>query len=249
MALQLRKPSISPVTMVIAGEQGLGKTTLASLLPSPVLIPVEDGTSSLSEMDIDIFDQPKNTTDVHQYIKDLATSEHDFKTLIIDSTTAYDAMIVKEIQARNNTSNLSACDGGFGGGYHSVRSEHEKLRAYCDRLRREKGMNIVFISHTDVEEITPPDSEPYTRYTIQCTKSKSVDTSKVYTNDADVVAFVKLKTLAMDGRAKSDGSRIITCYPHAAHVSKNRFDITKDLPFEKGVNPFDGIVKQLTKGN
>ena len=244
---KLSKPKQKPVIAIIAGEQGLGKTTLGSLMPSPVMIRTEDGTAALCEdSDIFMFPLSKDTSSVYEYIKDLATDEHEFKTLIIDSTTAFDALATKEVQARNNTANLSACDGGFGGGYHTIRAAHEKLYRLCQRLSEKKGMNIIFISHTETEEISPPDAESYTRYNIQLTSSKSVNCAKVYTNNCDLVAFMKMVTYVIDGKAKSDGSRVITCYPSAAHVSKNRYGITSDIQFEEGINPFNNIIKQLT---
>lgn len=241
----LSKPGLAPVQAVIAGEQGLGKTTLAAMLPKPIIMRIEDGTAALAGMDVAMMERVKNVAEVFEQIKALATEDHDFKTLVVDSLTAFDAMVVGEVQKRNSTANLAACDGGFGGGYHTVRQEHERLRAYCERLSREKGMNIVFIAHTETETVSPPDGAEFTRYTIQATRSKSVDCAKVYTNNCDLVAFIKLKTLVIDGRGKSDGSRIITCYPSAAHVSKNRYNITTDLPFTKEANPFNGIIKQL----
>ena len=62
-------------------------------------------------------------------------------------------------------------------------------------------------------------------------------------DDVDVVAFLKLKTFVTgtekDGKkANTSGERIITCYPHPAHVSKNRLGIKADLAFREGENPF-----------
>lgn len=243
---KLSKPQAQPVIAVIAGEQGLGKTTLGALMPKPVMIRTENGASAIEGMDVAMFDIAKSTNDVYEQIKMLATEEHDFKTLVIDSTTAFDSLAVAEIQKRNKTANLAACDGGFGGGYHSVRAEHEKLYKFCQRLSQEKGMNIMFISHCETEELNPPDAEAYTRYNIQLTHSKQVDCAKVYSNNCDLVAFMKMVTYVVDGKAKSDGERIITCYPSAAHVSKNRYGITDDLTFQNGKNPFEGIIKQLS---
>ncbi len=242
---KLTRPTQQPVIGVIAGEQGLGKSTLGAMMPKPVMIRAEDGAASISGMDVALFPKANSTADVFEAIKELATNDHEFKTLVIDSITAFDALCVKEIQERNATANLAACDGGFGGGFHSVRSMHDQLFNFAARLSSEKQMNVFFIAHTETETINPPDGEEYTRYNIQTTNSKSVDCSKIYTNNCDLVAFVKLKSFVLDGKAKSDGSRIITCYPSAAHVSKNRYGITDDLDFELGVNPFAGVINQL----
>ena len=70
-----------------------------------------------------------------------------------------------------------------------------------------------------------------------------------YVDDSDLVAFLKLELHTIgDGERKkaiSDGSRIAVCYSTAANVSKNRYDITEDLPVEQGKNPFVGIIPGL----
>jgi hypothetical protein len=64
-----------------------------------------------------------------------------------------------------------------------------------------------------------------------------------YTNDVDVVAYIKQKMYTTGAgdkkKAVSAGDeRIITCYPTPSHVSKNRLGIKADLQFVEGVNPF-----------
>lgn len=242
----LSRPTAKPVIVVIAAEAGVGKTSLAALLPKPIIIPIEDGTASLEdESDIAIFPKPKSIDDIFGYITSLVKEDHPFENLILDSVTKYDQMCVAEVQERNETANLSKCDGGFGGGYHTIGRDHEALLNACKQLQERKGMNIIFIAHTDTQEVNPPDSDSYTKYTIRATKSKQIDCAASYVDNSDLVAFIKLKTFTKEGKAKSDGSRIISCQHHPAHVSKNRFGIEKDIPFEKGVNPFNGLIKQL----
>ena len=252
----LSRPAQQPVMGVIAGEAGTGKTTLGAMQPKPILIRIEDGSAALDAEQLKntaLFPPSKTQQQVLDCIIQLATEEHTFKTVLVDSITAFDKMVIKEVQKRNNTTNLAACDGGFGGGYNAVEAAHQQLFDWCERLKNEKGMHVFFIGHTDTETVCPPDSEDYTRYTIQCTKTKSVDCAKVYTNNCDLVAFVKLKTFTLEKKARSTGERIITTYPTASHVSKNRFGITADLNFDfdkevtTNVNPFSGVIKQLTE--
>jgi len=86
--------------------------------------------------------------------------------------------------------------------------------------------------------VDSPESESYMRATMRL-NSKSVGH---YSDNVDLVGFLKLKTyVAGEGekkRAIGDGSRIITCYPTPSHISKNRFGITTDLPFDGITNPF-----------
>lgn len=244
---QLEKPSGNrPVIMTIAGEAGLGKTTLAASFPNPVMIRLEDGSMAIQGMDVAMFPLCQSSTDAFSQITALATTEHGFKTLIIDSVTQLNTMLENEVVARDpKAKSINQAGGGYGAGYTAVAAEHGKLRDWVGALSKSKGMNIVFIAHADSETVSPPDLEDYTRYTLRMHK-KSVSH---YIDNVDCVAFIKQKTLVVGDSDKkksfSDGTRIITCHPVASHVSKNRFGIDKDLPFIKGENPFKPFLPQL----
>jgi len=71
-----------------------------------------------------------------------------------------------------------------------------------------------------------------------------------YTDDADIVAFIKLEAFikSEDGKkskAFSDGTRLLTAYATAANVSKNRFGIKEDLVLVEGSNPLVDYIKIL----
>ena len=106
-------------------------------------------------------------------------------------------------------------------------------------------MNVVFLMHATVEELELPDIDKYSRYTVSLHKNRQFDCSHHYTNNTDLVAFIRLKTnmRSTEGgkkRAISDGEREIIYFPVASNVSKNRFGITKPIDFTfDGGNPFD----------
>jgi len=234
-------PTTRPPKIILTGIQGSGKTTLATLFPNPVIIRVEDGTASVPG--VPAGPPVKTIDDVFDQITFLATNEHDFNTLIIDSVSAFDSLAVAHIQKKNNTNNLAKAEGGFGGGYEAVRSIHMKLKEYCDRIAAKCEMTIIYIAHIDVSEESPPDTEAYTKYTIQCTKTKRLDCSEVYTKDADIIAFIKQDSYIKKGegndksRAFGTNDRIVMCGLSPAHVSKNRFGIVDPIQFKKDENP------------
>ena len=246
---QLEKPNGNrPVIMTIAGEAGLGKTTLAASFPNPVMIRLEDGSMAIQGMDVAMFPLCQSSTDAFNQITALATTDHSFKTLIIDSVTQLNTMIEGEVVASDpKAKSINQANGGYGAGNGAVAEVHRKLRDWCGSLSSRKQMNIIFISHADSETVRPPDNEDYTRYTLRMHPKSASH----YVDNVDCVAFIKQKTLVVgnaDSDKKisfSDGTRIITCHPVASHVSKNRFGIDKDLPFIKGENPFKPFLPQL----
>lgn len=246
----LSKPVSRAIHATVVGEAGMGKTTLAATFPKPVFIRTEDGMASLAGMDVQAFPVARSFSEVMEQIAVLAREEHDFKTLVIDSITQLNTIIEKEIvESEPNPKNRSMpkCCGGYGAGYAMASEMHRQIRERCDWLNDKKGMHVVYIAHADVETIEQPDQDAYGRYTLRLHK-KSVSH---YTDNVDLVGYVKLETLTHgDGpkkKATTTGSRIVTCYPTPNHVSKNRFGITSDLTLKQGVNPFAKFVPSLSE--
>jgi hypothetical protein len=243
----LTKPSQDkPIMMTIFGQAGLGKTTLAESFEKPILIPVEDGTASLIGQDVSVMPRPRNHADLLNQIIELGQAEHEFKTLIVDSISALDLMLIKEVidsdrQTKKRT--LNAVLGVFGAGYSMLSQLHQQFKMYCDRLVQSKGMNVIFVSHATDKTITPPDNDPYSVITLDMTK-QAIDH---YVNQVDIVAFIKIELMVTDNKAYSTGKRVICCHASASNVSKNRFGIDKEMPFIKGENPFKDYLKYWSK--
>jgi hypothetical protein len=235
-----------PLIFTIVADGGMGKTTLGSLFPDPIFIRTEDGTQSIaSRDDVALFPVADTVQDVLDAIESLVVGEHMFKTLVIDSVTKFNQMVEADVLASDpKARGLNQALGGYGNAYDAVAKAHQVLRKACSYLATEKGMNIVFLAHATTETIDPPDGDAFTRYSIPMHK-KSIP---CYTNDVDVVAFIKQKTFTSGEGAKkkavTDGSRIITCYPTPNHVSKNRLGIKEDLVFIEGENPFESYLRR-----
>jgi phage nucleotide-binding protein len=234
-----------PVIMTLFGEGGMGKTTLAAMMPKPVFIRTEDGTASLAGNEgVSLFPLASRSQDVFDAIEALASQPHDYKTLVLDSITQLATLIESEIVAADpKAKSINQAGGGYGAGYNTAAELHRKVREWAGALAYDKGMNVVFIGHADTETLDLPDSDPYARYTIRMHK-KSIPH---YTDNVDLVGFIRLKTyLTGTGdkkRAVSTDEREIICHPQAASVTKNRFNIAKPVPFTfTGGNPFNDFV-------
>lgn len=244
----ISKPQSKPIMATILGEAGTGKTTFAANFPSPIFIRAEDGLTSLESRDgIEAFPLISNTNEVFEGINVLATQDHSYKTLIVDSVTKLNEMFEKEVVESDpkKPRSINQALGGYGAGHAAVAEKHRTLRNWCESLRAAKGMNIIFIAHADNETIELPDQDPYTRYTLRLNK-RSVSS---YVDNVDLVGLVRLRTFTTgDGerkKATSDGARELVCTALASSVSKNRYGITKTLPLGEFENPLIDYVPWL----
>lgn len=252
---QLSRPTKDrAMVATLFSEPGLGKTTLAAMFPNPVFIRTEDGTASLEgHPDAMLFPVARSTQEVFDAIEALATQEHDRKTLVVDSVTQFEKIVTREIldsEPNPKCKNMAAAHGGYGKAFGMLDKRHQDLREACDYLVTDLKMNVVFIAHATTEELELPDVDKYSRYTIQLHKNRQYDCVHHYSNNADMVAFVRLKTLlrGTDGgkkRAISDGEREIITFPVASNISKNRYGITSPIDFDlSGEFPFKNYVAQ-----
>jgi len=251
MAIDLKtlsKPSGQrPIIATLFGEGGMGKTTLASMWPSPVFIRTEDGTASLAGNDnVSLFPLATSTQDVLDAIEALATQKHDHKTLVIDSITQLATMVEAEIVANDpKAKSINQAGGGYGAGYSAAAEKHRQIREWAGSLAYEKGMNVIFIGHADTEMLDLPDMDAFARYTVRMHK-KSLPN---YTDNVDLIGLIRLKTFVRGGdgdkkRAISTGEREIICHPQASSVTKNRFNISEPLAFTFDRNPFADFVAE-----
>jgi hypothetical protein len=229
-----------PIIATLFGEGGMGKTTLAAMFPAPMLIRVEDGTISLQGFDgIDMTPAVKSSGEVGEWLDALLTSEHAFKTVIIDSVTQLATLIEKEITEASGAKSINQANGGYGAGYKAAADVHRRLRDKAGLLI-ERGINVIFIAHATTEEMDLPDMDKYKRYSVRLHQHVAPH----YTDNVDMVALIKLKTWLVgaegeSSKAQTSSEREIICYPQPASVTKNRFHIKETLPFDFSQgNPF-----------
>lgn len=244
----LTKPQHRAVMATITGDGGTGKTSLAAAFPAPVFIRTEDGMGSLGDDAPMAFPLAGSSREVEEQLLMLGREDHDFRTVVIDSITKLNILIEQEVIAADpkKPGSINQANGGYGAGLAAVAERHRQIKSICDQLNQYKGMNIVFIAHADSEIVELPDQDQYTRYTMRMNKRSVTH----YSDDVDLVAFIKLKTMTFgDGekkKATTTGQRIITCYPTPNHISKNRYGIDQDLVFAKGTNPLADFIPALS---
>lgn len=253
----LQTPDDRPIICTICGDAGTGKSVLAATFPKPVFIRAEDGMQSIPKVKrppafpllTKTATAQEGVTMLFNQLLGLLSTEHDFKTLVIDSVSALDQLFTADVLERDGKArSINQAMGGYGAGPAAVSASHARVRKAAGLLNERKGMNVVFLAHADVETMRLPDADDYQRYSLRL-PTKSLP---YYVDDVDLVGFIKIVSVVRGDegerkRATSTGDREMIVHASAANVSKNRFGITEPLDVPEGENPLYGLVPGLEK--
>ena len=235
-------PRKEPLVVTICGTPGTGKTSLASTFPGPAYIIQTIGEQMprdipAEQMPVSIG-ETRDTESLWAQLTALAKDDHPYQTVIVDSVTGletlfHDAVIAMDPKAKT----IQAAMGGYGAGRDAIAAMHGRVRRAAEVLRK-RGIHVVFIAHSDVVRIEPPDGEAYTQYSLRL-HNKSM---AAYVDSVDIVGFIRQNVVVKGDedhrRAITTGERVLVTYLTPAAVTKNRVGINEDITLERGVNPF-----------
>lgn len=243
-------PDTGPQIITICGDAGTGKSSLAATFPKPIFIRAEDGVARVpKEFRPNALPLIQNAQQLWDQIIALLQEDHDYQTLVIDSVSALDRIFVQSIiESDGKAKSLNSALGGYGAGFNALASMHQRVRKGAEKLREKRGMNTVFIAHAEVDRVSPPDGDDYSRYSLRMTHNKSLPP---YVDDVDAVGFLRQQMFVKGDegerkRAFSTEGRELVCHLTANNVSKNAYGITQPIVVKLGVNPLAEYIGQAT---
>ncbi len=216
-----------PQKAVIYGPEGVGKTTLASQSLNPVFLDTEAGTDHLEVARIPDLEKWEDITAVIQH---LATEDHGFKTVVIDTVDWLEKRLAEFVCRKANKTSIE--DFGYGKGHVLVAEEMAKFLASLDTLLK-RGMHVILLAHSTVKKFEMPDAAgSYDRFELKLNKQ----TAPLIKEWADVVLFANYVTrVAENDQGKRRGvggrERILHTTHTAAWDAKNRHGLDEKLPF------------------
>lgn len=262
----IKKATPQAPFITIVGFPGAGKSSLAGLFPEPIFIQAENASTVFETLPED--QQPAffpelpdssakkkiRTSEVLlEQLKELATEDHQFKTVVIDTATSLNQKFEREVveyDSDPNCQDVANAAGGFHKGYGVLAGLHAKVVQACLYLAKKKGIAVVVLSHAGFEKIkSRPDANgEYTVFAPDMHK----DSKKIYVSNSDAVLYLKAKEFVMGheenkrgqttklGRVTNTGERVLIASSDGTigYVdAKNRYNLPEEMEVEKGTNP------------
>lgn len=238
MRASINQPS--PHRILVYGMPGSGKTTFATCERPPaegeqsvprgtcVVIQTEDG---LGNIPVAAFPLSRSYEDAIEAIKELATEEHQFTELVIDSMDWLDALIIEHVLKKNGWQTLA--DGGYGKGYDALEQEWRRFFRILDKLRVTKSMRIIMTAHAAVTKIEEPGIEPYDSYAPKMSKKGKA----VLMEYCDVMLFARQKIIITRNPGENqqkkiaipEDGRVLITQPSIGVIAKNRYNLPKEI--------------------
>lgn len=269
----LTKPTAKPPQLTIAGSPGSGKTSLAALFHLPVFIQAEEVTGVFDTWSDDekpflMPPIPRSRLNkagelevsskgaVLEQLRALATQEHGFRTVVIDTVTAMHNLFENDLCVSYKVDNVAEAAGGYGKAYIALKEMHAEVKSACDYLRSHRGMTIIFLAHTGIlkMKLRPDVADEYSVYSLDMNE-KSVP---VYTNLVDAVIYIQQKEFITGtetnkktgqttkfGRISQTGERFLITSGdgRSGYVNaKNRFSLDNTIPYAQGENPLLDLI-------
>lgn len=231
--------------ILIYGDGGLGKTTLAAGMRRPIFIDCNQGSAGMNVARYTFDDagrtRPLNLDELLGAVADVARNgAGQFDTLVVDVLSDVEPLVFAEVVRRDGKAK-SITDGnlGFNKGYEAAVDEWRRFASALEAAWL-AGIDVVLLDHFDVKKEKNPQGADYGR---AMPKIHPLGSKFLHTW-CDFTFYVEVDTVLVpdspdDRKAKkqfaeSDGTRILHPRPAAAYMAKSRPELPDPIKLPKG---------------
>lgn len=142
---------LSRYSILLQGEPKVGKTTFASNSDNPIFLSTENGTKHLEVYKVEI----NSWADFLSTCRELKESEHDFKTVVIDTIDNAYRLCSNSVCSKLRISHPSEMP--HGKAYGRIKEEFWRVLSKLEN----SDLGLILISHIKSVEVKPKTGEPY----------------------------------------------------------------------------------------
>ena len=225
-----------PPRLVVYSAPKVGKSTFAACAPDPIFLQTEEGLDAIDVARIDLLGA--SLEDFMGGLQALATEEHEFKTVVLDSADWLEPIIWQACCDEAQVDSIEKVGGGYGKGYLEADRKWREVLQALDYLRNEKNMCCVIICHEQTVKVQPPDGEAYDVAGLKLHKRASA----LLHEWADIIGYARVRVAlkAEDsgfGKTRKRAVQVgdehqLIVANNPAYVTGNRYGITDTLPLD-----------------
>lgn len=210
--------------ILIYGEPGVGKSTLASQFPNPIFLNLEDG---IRDIDCDSTDKILSMSEFMQYVVvDLPAT--DYNTVVIDTVDWLEKHLMESVAKKSGKATIE--DIGFGKGYQALERAWQEVFNGLSYLWNQ-GRHIIFTCHEVVDRFSDPEGDGYNFYRPNLHRSGSSCVAE-WCDEVLFCGYRRVARQADDGKrvVAAKGDRIIYANNTQAIEAKNRLGMPDQVP-------------------
>lgn len=232
-----------PQRLVIYGQEGVGKTTLSSKLPSPLVLDTEGGSGQL---DVDRV-AVNSLDDLRAALRDILAEKKagtlPYRTVVLDTVDRVWNMAADAVCAEKGYKSIE--DAGYGKGLKMATEKFCAVVTSLDKLVA-AGLHVVCVCHSKVETLSLPDKEDFSVYQLKVSApGKQAEESAAFLKQwADAVIFCQFNTLVSSESGKAVAQKRVMRTAHGAcWEAKNRYGLPETLDMDaQGMDALVGAI-------
>lgn len=223
------------VKLVIYGQEGVGKTSLAAQLPGAVFLDCEGSTSKMNVRRL-----PKPTSwEMLQQEVDFVLESHtqrQYQTLCIDTFDWAERLAIAQLCSKHQVNGIEGF--GYGKGWEY---EAEEIGRFLDSTERlvQAGVNVALLCHAVTRKASLPEIDAeFDHWELKLGNKTTNKIAPLLKEWSDITLFLAFQThvIATDDKGKKHKAtacnRVMYTTKTAWWDAKNRFGLPEMLPLE-----------------
>lgn len=225
---------LRPNRVVVYGQEGVGKTTLVAGLSRVLILDTEGGSNNIDVDRVPVASLKQLSETVSTLMRMSRAGQCPYETVALDTADRVWQMCADHVVESNKINTIEALP--FGKGLKMATEHFTRLLTEFDSLAK-SGLHVVFVCHSKVERMSPPDTNEYTMYQVKVSApgKQAEEARELLKQWGDAILFCRFAVRVAQkdgsnvGRAVGAARRCIATTHTACWEAKNRVGLPDEI--------------------